>query len=130
MMDKLLCYKVTCDGQIWAVTDNKMFADELADNISNVLHFSITPISFDEALHIAQTNELVIRRFYSFIKVGTKVYWNDVAINDFDEEEREEQLKRIYTIDKIINDEMVLISDEYSEVEVPINELTIIKSHS
>ena len=128
-MDKPLCYKVTCDGHIWAVTDNKVFADELAHNTSEVLHFSITPISFDEALDIAQKDCSIIRRFYSFIKVGAKVHWNDVAINDFDEEEREEQLNRIYTIDKIINDDMVLISDEYSEVEVPINELRVINSH-
>ena len=57
--------------------------------------------------------------------VGTKVKWNDPAINEFYEEDREEQLNRIYEIVEIINksEGIVLIKDEYGEAEVYIDEL-------
>lgn len=52
------------------------------------------------------------------IEIGTKVKWNDVAIAEFQGEERELQEKRVYEVVNIINDDMVLIADEYGEGEV------------
>lgn len=55
--------------------------------------------------------------------IGNKVKWNDPAINDFDPSERELQKSRVYEIVDIINEDMVLIADEYGEVEVFVCEL-------
>lgn len=66
MDSRPICYKVMCDGRIWAITDNKEFANEVA-SISNVLDFSITSTSFCEALNIAKLDETIIRRFYSLL---------------------------------------------------------------
>lgn len=49
------------------------------------------------------------------IKVGDKVIWYDPAIDAMD-------LNRVWTIDKI-TDEIVYISDDFSESEVFANEL-------
>lgn len=70
----------------------------------------------DKLLDIAYENEF---------NVGTKVKWNDPAINEFNEEDREEQLNIIYEIVEIINksEGIVLIKDEYGEAEVYIEEL-------
>lgn len=46
-----------------------------------------------------------------FLGVGTKCKWNDPAINDYPESEREEILNRVFTIEEI-NGEVILISDE------------------
>lgn len=61
------------------------------------------------------------------IEIGTRVKWNDVAIDEFQGEERELQEKRVYKVVDIINDDMVLIADEYSEVEVFISELEVVQ---
>jgi hypothetical protein len=61
------------------------------------------------------------------IEIGTKVKWNDVAIADFQGKEREIQEKRVYEVVDIINDDMVLIADEYGEGEVFISELEIVQ---
>ena len=53
------------------------------------------------------------------IKVGDKVIWYDPAIDARD-------LSRVWTIDKI-TDEIVYISDDFSELEVFANEL--LKKH-
>ena len=53
------------------------------------------------------------------IKVGDKVIWYDPAIDAMD-------LSRVWTIDKI-TDEIVYISDDFSETEVFANEL--LKKH-
>ena len=50
------------------------------------------------------------------IKVGDKVIWYDPAIDARD-------LSRVWTIDKI-TDEIVYISDDFSESEVFANELS------
>lgn len=60
------------------------------------------------------------------IEIGTKVKWNDVAIAEFQGEERELQEKRVYEVVNIINDDMVLIADEYGEGEVFISELEVV----
>ena len=57
------------------------------------------------------------------LDVGDLVLWDDVAINDYPIEEREIQRHRVYQIIKIINDEIVLIADDYGEVEVLKTEL-------
>ena len=62
------------------------------------------------------------------IEIGTKVKWNDPAIADFTEgKERELQKSRIFEVVDIIDDETVLIADEYGEGEVFIDELDIIE---
>lgn len=53
------------------------------------------------------------------LKVGRKVKW-------YDPEESARDLIRIYIVDKIHNEDVVIISDEYSESEVMPNELEII----
>lgn len=58
--------------------------------------------------------------------VGYKVKWNDVAINDFDSNDKVLQESRIYTIIKEINDSCCLIADEFGEAEVFYSELEII----
>lgn len=63
------------------------------------------------------------------ILIGTYVKWNDPAINDYDIEDRDEQLNKIYEVVDLYGyeddeDEIALIvSDDGSEVEVPIREL-------
>lgn len=58
---------------------------------------------------------------------GDLVKWNDPAINDFEPEEREIQRNRIYSVVKIINEDMVLIADEWGEGEVFVDELELVK---
>jgi hypothetical protein len=56
------------------------------------------------------------------------VKWNDPAIEDFAEgKERELQKSRIFEVVEIINEDMVLIADEYGEGEVLVDELEIIE---
>jgi hypothetical protein len=59
-------------------------------------------------------------------EIGMLVKWNDPAINDFSPAEREIQLSREFEIIDIINDDMVLIADEYGEAEVFVGELELI----
>lgn len=61
------------------------------------------------------------------IEIGTQVKWNDPAIAEFKEgKERELQMSRVFEVVDIINEEVVLIADEYGEGEVLIDELDII----
>ena len=55
-------------------------------------------------------------------KAGDAVYWNDPAINDYPEEEREEALKRRFVIFDI-SGEIISISDTYTTAEVYASEL-------
>ena len=55
------------------------------------------------------------------------VKWNDPAIDDFSEDEQEMQRNREFVIVDIINEDMVLIADEYGEAEVFVGELELIK---
>lgn len=61
------------------------------------------------------------------IEIGTKVKWNDIAIADFKGKEREFQESRVYEVIDFINEDMVLIADEYGEGEVFIEELEIVE---
>lgn len=61
------------------------------------------------------------------IEIGTKVKWNDVAIAEFQCKEREIQEKRIYEVIDIINEDMVLIADEYGEGEVFIGDIEVVQ---
>lgn len=62
------------------------------------------------------------------IEIGTKVKWNDPAIADFKEgKERELQKSRIFEVVDIMNEDIVLIADEYGEGEVFVDELEIIE---
>ncbi len=68
-------------------------------------------------------NEILERRkTQEWLKVGTKCKWNDPAINDYEESEREEAANRVFTIEGI-NGDIILISDGSTEAEVPISEL-------
>ena len=53
------------------------------------------------------------------LKKGQKVKW-------YDPEEEARDLSRVYVVDKIHNEDVVMISDEYSEAEVIPHELEII----
>ena len=55
-------------------------------------------------------------------EVGDAVYWNDPAIDDYPEEEREEALKRRFVIFDI-SGEIISISDTYTTAEVYADEL-------
>ena len=64
---------------------------------------------------------------YLEFEIGMLVKWNDPAINDFSEGEQEIQRNREFVIVDIINEDMVLIADEYGEAEVFVGELELIK---
>jgi hypothetical protein len=55
-------------------------------------------------------------------KAGDVVYWNDPAIDDYPEDEREEALKRRFVIFKV-EGEIISISDTYTTAEVYADEL-------
>lgn len=55
-------------------------------------------------------------------EVGDAVYWNDPAIDDYPEEEREEALKRRFVVFNI-SGEIISISDTYTTAEVYASEL-------
>lgn len=86
------------------ITDKEDIADYLSDEYGYLVN----------GFYVEDDNEL---------DVGDLVLWDDVAINDYPIEEREIQRHRVYQIIKIINDEIVLIADDYGEVEVLKTEL-------
>jgi hypothetical protein len=55
-------------------------------------------------------------------KAGDAVYWNDPAIDDYPEEEREEALKRRFVVFDV-SGEIISISDTYTTAEVYASEL-------
>lgn len=57
--------------------------------------------------------------------VGDSVFWNDPAINDYPQYEREEMLNRRFVIFKIEGD-IISISDTYTTAEVYAEELILI----
>ena len=61
--------------------------------------------------------------FTDGFRIGDNVKWIDLAIDDFDDDEKEYQKERKYTIIKILNDESCLIADDYGESEVFFDEL-------
>ena len=64
---------------------------------------------------------------YDFIKEGAKVYWNDPAINDYPQEEREDALKRVWVVEDvppyIDSDTIISIHTKGSTAEVYASEL-------
>lgn len=58
-------------------------------------------------------------------EIGDKVKWNDPAIVEFEPTERYLQMSRTFEVIDYINDDMVLIADEYGEGEVYENELEL-----
>jgi hypothetical protein len=67
---------------------------------------------------------------YEKLRKGTQVRWIDPAIEDYDPEDREEVLNRIFTIHdipegEIFNDTIIGISNEESEAEVYAYELVL-----
>lgn len=76
---------------------------------------------------------------YDFIKIGAKVKWNDPGIDEYDPEDREYVLSREFEVVSIhgldeervtSDDDIILISSEYSEAEVYPSELEPYKSNS
>lgn len=68
---------------------------------------------------------------YDWIKIGAYCKWNDVAIDDYDAEEKEIAQNTIYEIfdirknvdEEIDDDTIILITSDVSEVEVYPHEL-------
>lgn len=69
------------------------------------------------------------------IKIGSKCYWNDSAINDYPIEEQSALLERVFTVVQIngsdfgsvtSSDDIILISDGDTEAEVFVDELILI----
>lgn len=58
----------------------------------------------------------------SWLKVGTRCRWHDPAIEDYQPEERQAILDRVFTITRI-RGEIVLVSDGTTEAEVLAHEL-------
>ena len=73
-----------------------------------------------------EMNEVAYWREICPFRIGDKVKWNDPAIEDFDESDREEMLNRIFTVDKI-GYSAIDISDGHSEAEVMADELELIE---
>lgn len=74
--------------------------------------------SIDELQSVANFINAVLEQEQNWLKVGSKVKWNDPGIEDYDEKCREVVLSRVFTIEKI-NGEVILISDdEGTEAEV------------
>ena len=60
------------------------------------------------------------------LKVGTKCKWNDPAIDDYPKKDRKKLLNRVFTVEQI-NGEVILISDdEGTEAEVFACELELL----
>lgn len=59
---------------------------------------------------------------YDYFYIGEYVRWNDPAIADYDENEREQQLNRVYEVIDI-NGDIITIADDFGEAEVFANEL-------
>ncbi len=64
---------------------------------------------------------------YLEFEIGMLVKWNDPAIGEFSPKEQELQKSREFVIVDIINEDMVLIADEYGEAEVFVGELELIE---
>ena len=64
---------------------------------------------------------------YLEFEIGMLVKWNDPAIDEFSPKAQEIQRNREFVIVDIINEDMVLIADEYGEGEVFVDELELIK---
>jgi hypothetical protein len=71
-------------------------------------------------------NEIELDALRKSIRPGDFVKWNDPAINDFEPEDREAQLNRVWQVIHYINDDegTLLISDGNSDAEVYLHELT------
>lgn len=79
-------------------------------------------LSIDELQSVANFINAVLEQEQNWLKVGSKVKWNDPAIDDYDEECRETVRNRVFTI-KEINGDVILIRCDGTEAEVPVHEL-------
>lgn len=57
------------------------------------------------------------------LKPGDRVRWNDPAINDYEPEDRQAVLDRIFTVDEIRDDMVRISEDDSTQAEVPAKEL-------
>ena len=101
------------DGNIVDLPNEVSIPNEIVDDC-------ITDYLSDEYGYLIESYELSYN-----LNVGDKVKWHDVAIDDFGED-KELQESRVYEVVDIINDDVVLIADEYGEAEVYISELEVI----
>ena len=67
-------------------------------------------------------NEVLQQEQDEWIKVGVKCKWNDPAIDDYDESDRAEVLNRVWTIERI-EGEVILLSTDGGEAEVFVHEI-------
>jgi len=59
------------------------------------------------------------------LKVGMKVHWHDPAINDYPNPQK--ALQRVFVIEEICSEEMVIIRDNHTVAEVLPEELEVLK---
>ena len=59
------------------------------------------------------------------LKVGMKVHWHDPAINDYPNPQK--ALQRVFVIEEICSEEMVIIRDNHTIAEVLPEELEVLK---
>ena len=57
------------------------------------------------------------------ILIGDYVRWHDPALDDFDAEDREYQKERVFKVIDIYENDIILIGDDFGEVEVLEHEL-------
>lgn len=79
----------------------------------------------EEALGILG-NEIPYDQNGKPIRVGSIVQWNDPAIEDFEEGERDDQISRRFEVCKIAG-EIIHLSDSFGDVEAYSEELIVIK---
>lgn len=101
------------DGNIADLPNEVYIPNKIEDNC-------VTDYLSDEYGYLINSYELSYN-----LNVGDKVKWHDVAIDDFGED-KELQESRVYEVIDIINDDVVMIADEYGESEVYISELEVI----
>jgi hypothetical protein len=105
------------DGNIVDLPNEVSIPNEIDDDC-------ITDYLSDEYGYLIESYALY--QIYDKFNVGDKVKWHDVAIDDF-WEDKEIQENRIYEVVNIINDDVVMIADEYGEAEVYTSELEVIE---
>ncbi len=102
--------------------DTSGVSDEQMENLASRMADDYCEQLFWISLEIlAELQGIPKRKFH----IGDKVHWNDPGIEDYDPEEREEILARVFNVDEA-NGEIILISNEDSSAEVYASELELI----
>ena len=125
-----LIHKNDSLGSYYAAYFNNEMIDYVDDTesdkeIERIVKMSLKkPLLFDEDTNIKD-----------LIKVGNKCYWLDPEIKEYPKKERQDILKREFVIQMINGesneeykneDDIILISDDFTETEVYANELVFV----